>query len=238
MPNLTLPAQIGRFLIRRELGRGMMGVVYEAHDSRPRPHHRAQGDPAHLRRDREGARKLRAALHDRGARRGASRLGSGARYSSKPGAKRQLFVRPATSRGKLSFQWRWHDPAQAHARDGRWIGDGGGHRRRLRHLSHPGPRGPAARATGPHLRGLGARGSGGPAGRTRLRRARDPASAGRRQVRLRPRGLRPAGGVRGGLDRGPHLLRGHRRRGHGVGRVPGPAPRLARAPRAPAWVSS
>ena len=32
MPDPTPPAQIGRFLIRRELVRGMMGVVYEAHD--------------------------------------------------------------------------------------------------------------------------------------------------------------------------------------------------------------
>ena len=39
--------------------------------------------------------------------RGAGRADSGqASVQFKPGAKRQLFVRPATSRGKLSFQWR------------------------------------------------------------------------------------------------------------------------------------
>ncbi|HVQ30635.1 MAG TPA: serine/threonine-protein kinase, partial [Vicinamibacteria bacterium] len=32
MPTDTTPAQIGRFQIGRELGRGMMGMVYEAHD--------------------------------------------------------------------------------------------------------------------------------------------------------------------------------------------------------------
>ena len=32
MPTDTMPAQIGRFQIGRELGRGMMGMVYEAHD--------------------------------------------------------------------------------------------------------------------------------------------------------------------------------------------------------------
>ena len=93
---------------------------------------------------------------------------------------------------------------------------------------------------GSHLRGLGPRRTRGPAGRARLRRARHPPSPGRRQVRLRPRGLRPAGRLRHRLDRGPrHLLRRHRGRGRGERRVPG-APRStgprgrARAPGSPA----
>ncbi len=104
---------------------------------------------------------------------------------------------------------------------GRRPGPGGRDHGRRGDLPDPGHRRGHDRASGAHLRCLGARRSGGFARRAGLRRARHAAPACRREVRLCARELRPQGRVRRGLGRARDLLRrdrGDRRR---VRRLPG-----------------
>ncbi len=64
--------KIGRYELRREIGRGAMGIVYEAHDPLLERTVAAQDDPGRLRRVSGRAGALRAAVPRRGPDRGAA----------------------------------------------------------------------------------------------------------------------------------------------------------------------
>ena len=100
----------------------------------------------------------------------------------------------------------------------------------------PGPRGRSARTPGPDLRGLGARGSRGPLGALVFAElaTRHP-QAGGKYVYAREAYGRRAAFVVGWIE-GLIYCAAIAARGHGLRRIPGPAPRLARTPRAPMGV--